>query len=167
MERKRKTWENPRLEAQQFVPSEYCKVCFSLHCLVAAGAAGYAGSSVNYNGDIVYHEAGSTNNYLVHGKYTHAPNNGHGCGWDDNQVIRIDDSGTISVMEINTPDAIEQDELPAVFVSPTTLTLDFLRNNPGTIISWNTSGTIGGTLYTYHHKGTAILNDPSKSPNHS
>lgn len=163
----KKFYARPVMVFESFLPNAYCDVCFSLHCLVAAGEPGYAGTSVNYNGDIVYREAGSSSNYLVHGKYTRGTNAGHGCGWDDNQVIRISDSGAISVMEINTPDAIEQDELPAVFVSPTNLTLEYLENNPGTIIQWNTSGTIGGTLYTYHHKGTAILSDTSRGPKHS
>lgn len=163
----KKLYSRPLAYIERFVPNEYCNVCFSLHCLVAAGDPNYAGNHSSYfPNEQAYLEPGGSE-YSVHGKYTSGVNAGHGCGWDDNQVIRIDDSGSISVMEINTPDAIEQDELPADFVSPRNLTLDYLINNPGTIIAWNTSGTIGGTLYTYHHKGTAILNDPTKGPKHS
>ena len=36
MERMRRTWEKPTIEAQQFVPQEYCEYCFQytiiLHC---------------------------------------------------------------------------------------------------------------------------------------
>lgn len=164
----KKFYERPFMAFETFVPNAYCDVCFSLHCLVAAGASGYAGRHSSYfPNEQAYLEPGSNNEYTVHGKYTSGANAGHGCGWDDNQVIRISDSGAISVMEINTPDAIEQDELPAVFVNPTNLTLEYLEKNPGTIIEWNTSGTIGGTLYTYHHKGTAILSDTSRGPKHS
>lgn len=38
MERMRRTWENPTIEAQQFVPQEYCEYCFEytiiLHCQI-------------------------------------------------------------------------------------------------------------------------------------
>lgn len=163
----KKNYTRPIMGFERFVPNEYCNVCFSLHCLVAAGDSRYAGDHSRYfPNEQAYLEKGGSE-YSVHGKYTLGVNAGHGCGWDDNQVIRISDSGAISVMEINTPDAIEQDELPASFVNPTNLTLDYLKANPGTIIEWNTTGSIGGRTYTYRHKGTAILNDTTKGPSHS
>ena len=30
----KRIWDNPKVEVQQFVPQEYCKVCFDLHCNV-------------------------------------------------------------------------------------------------------------------------------------
>ena len=145
----KKNYTRPIMGFERFLPNEYCNVCFSLHCYVAAGVPGYhQGRSQFVSG--AYVEIGG-NAYQIHGRY----GDGTGCGHDDNQVIRISDSGEISVMEINTPDEIQESQLPAEFVNPRTLT------------EWNTTGTIGTTSYTYHHKGIAILNDTTKGPSHS
>lgn len=150
----KKVYSKPVLEFECFLPNHYCNVCFDLHCNIPWD-----------NPDPDHHEDGleacglDSHNHR-HKKYT----NGTGCGWDNNQVIRIDDNEKVSVAEINVPTHTGRYECS--FQTPADLDLDWLRDHKddqATRITWTT--TVGNT--TYYHSGWAIWHDPTKDPNHS
>ncbi len=132
----KKTYAKPALGIETFIPNAYCKVCFDLHCSVPQPITG----------DPNMLAVGTDTGGLRHKKNK----DGSGCGWDENQVIRIDDGNNVSVVEVHVPE--HSGEYVCTFTFPPGLTVEWLNNNHDQRIEWKT--TVDGN--TYQHYGYAV-----------
>lgn len=143
----KKSYVKPILLVECFTPNEYCyQVCISLACSIPQ-----AESDTQTWGD---------SSGAQHSKRT----NKTGCGWADNQVIRIDDSGNVTIVEKNyapdgsgsTTETLCNVTVPNGKKNVNNMTLPLN-------VEWNTT-----TDMTYYHKGTITSIDNSqKGSNHS
>ena len=132
----KKNYKRPIMAFERFLPNEYCKVCFDLHCDVPKPISG----------DPNMLAVGTDTGGHRHKKNT----DGSGCGWDKNQVIRIDDNNNVTVVEVNVPE--HTGEYACTFTSPAGLTVEWLNNNHDQPITWETN--VEGTKY--YHTGWAV-----------
>lgn len=163
----KKTYEKPALYAEQFVPNNYCNVCWGVACAAADSNNLDTGNSVYSELAQTKTTGGgwnqeTTTTYLY---YTGGFGGGVGenfqdnvshrsdqCGQITNQYIRIDDEGNYSLTETGT-DGL--DNLAGTLYSTNTYTA-------GSIIKWTT--TSGGK--TWHHWGYVQLTESGR-PNMS
>lgn len=59
MDTTKMTWGNPRLEAQQFMPQEYCVVCFHYEAVVLCNIANNATGNIGYDSNDMPHQKAS------------------------------------------------------------------------------------------------------------
>lgn len=142
----KKSYGKPVLKAERFVANDYCKMCVGLVCTVAPSEAG---STVNYNS--------KHNDDAGHTK----KEDGSGCGWEQNQVLRVDASGKVSIVEINSGYGGELVCTPTNIIE-SNLNENYIKEqvkNGGLYLEWTTYGF-------YYHEGTIKAIETSR-PNHS
>lgn len=143
---KKKSYEKPVMRAERFVANDYCKMCVELACTIAPSEAG---SEVGYN-KAHSDDAGHTKKA-----------DGSGCGWEKNQVLRVDASGKVSIVEINSGYGGELACTPTNIIEAN-LNENYIKSqvqNGGLYLEWTTYGC-------YYHVGTITALDTSR-PNHS
>lgn len=151
MERMRRTWENPTIEAQQFVPQEYCVVCFhyeaQLLCNIANSASGPSGTD---SSGMTHQKASCGTSYVIV-EFTDGDVNISGY-----ESYNYDD-GIHDGAEVDVHDVV----IPGI-------------TNEGVGVGTRLEGSTWQSTFrnqTWYHNGPAVitayvLEDPSR-PNHS
>ena len=142
----KRPYSQPTLMVEEFISDVYCAACYSLACTHGINGAYDENADKNSR----YYE------YQKHSKNS----NGTGCGHAANQRFRIDDSGKMTVVELNAPNTNPGEELPCTFTGdiPTSATGPFT-------VKWTTYHP--GIRFTYTHEGTINLTNSNKNGNHS
>lgn len=145
----KKSWEEPKIMVQQFVPNEYVAICWGVACSVGGGDYGTYGleywDGVAPYGNLCHDHTGS-------------------CSISSNNQFNVDANNNVSFYAENND---EQGSLSGGYTSY----IDNNGNNKvdgGDIIFWYTLGydSRGKVNRRWNHYGT-VVNADSKHPNRS
>lgn len=122
-------WETPRAEVEEFVPNEYCSVCWGVACNIKEA------NKYDKNKNGIFHEADH-------------------CGSMTNQVIRdINSDGIADIMQEIGTDGLGTLECEIYTSDGYWREKDIETVKPGDYIYWTTEAGSGRNKRVWHHQG--------------